>query len=82
MGLVVLAIDIGESQSTVSEFMEENRLSFLVLLDISHDVALEYNVRAIPTTFLIDRDGIIQDIKVGAFSGKAEIEKRLSKIIP
>lgn len=53
-----------------------------VLLDTSQDVALKYNVRAIPTTLLIDKDGIIKTIKVGAFSSKADIEKSLSKIIP
>ncbi len=80
-GLVILAIDIGESPSEVKEFMENYDLSFTVLLDTNQDVALKYNIRAIPTTFFIDKDGIIQDIKVGAFSGKTEIEKRLVKII-
>jgi len=80
-GLVILAIDIGENPSEVKEFMENYDLSFPVLLDTNQDVALEYNIRAIPTTFFIDKDGIIQDIKVGAFSGKTEIEKRLVKII-
>jgi peroxiredoxin len=81
-GLVILAIDIGENPSVVKEFMESYDLSFTVLLDIDQDVALEYNIRAIPTTFFIDKDGIIQDIKVGAFSSKTEIERRLIKVIP
>lgn len=81
-GLVILAIDIGENPSVVKEFMESFGLSFTVLLDTNQDVALEYNIRAIPTTFFIDKDGIIQDIKVGAFSSKTEIERRLIKIIP
>ncbi len=29
-----------------------------VLLDTSRDVALKYNVRAMPTTWLIDKDGM------------------------
>jgi peroxiredoxin len=81
-GLVILTIDIGEDPSVVKEFMESYDLSFPVLLDTDQDVALEYNIRAIPTTFFIDKDGIIQDIKVGAFSSKTEIERRLIKVIP
>jgi len=81
-GLVILAIDIGENPSVVKEFMENFGLSFPALLDTNQDVALKYNIRAIPTTFFIDKDGIIQDIKVGAFSSKTEIEKQLIKIIP
>ena len=80
-GLTILAVDIGESLSTVKEFLDSNMLSFPVLLDTKQDVALKYNIRALPTTFLIDKDGVIQGIKFGAFSSKEDIEKNLSKII-
>jgi len=81
-GLVILAIDISEAPSTVKDFIQSGNFSFPVLLDTNQDVALEYNIRAIPTTFLIDKDGIIQEIKVGAFSNMIEIKKSLNKIIP
>jgi len=80
--LVVLAVDIGEAPSTVKDFIQSGNFSFPVLLDTDQDVALEYNIRAIPTTFLIDKDGIIQVIKVGAFPSMLEIKRSLSKIIP
>ena len=80
--LVVLAVDIGEAPSTVKDFIQSGNFSFPVLLDTSQDVALEYNIRAIPTTFLIDKDGIIQEIRVGAFPSMLEIKRSLSKIIP
>jgi len=80
--LVILTINLGESPSRVERFMESYGLSFPVLLDTSQNVALEYNIRGIPTTFFIDKDGIIRDIKFGAFLSKTEIEMRLSKIIP
>ncbi len=82
IGLVLLTINIGESSSKVEEFMQDYNLSFPVLLDTKRDVAQKYNVRGIPTTFFIDKDGIIQDMKVGAFQSKEEIESSLSKIIP
>ena len=80
-GLVVLAIDIGESPSTVREFVKNYGLTFPVLLDVARDVSLEYYVRGIPTTFFIDREGIIQDIRIGPFSSVTEIERSLGKII-
>ena len=80
--LVVLAINIGESSSTVAAFMQSNNLSFIVLLDTKQDVAQRYNITGIPTTFFIDKDGIIQDKVIGAFQNKTQIENRLSKIIP
>jgi len=81
-GLVVLAINIGESPSQVEEFMESQNLSFPVLLDTGKNVAQKYNIRGIPTSFFVDKDGVVQEKIIGAFPSKAAIEKSLSKIIP
>jgi len=81
-GLVVLAINIGESPSTVKSFMESYGFSFLVLLDTRGDVALKYGIRLIPVSLFIDKNGIIKAVKVGPFSSKAAIEKSLGQIIP
>lgn len=80
-GLVLLAINVGESSSTVEKFMQEHNLSFSVLLDTKKVVTREYNIVAYPTTFFIDKDGVIQDIVIGAFTNKEIIERKLSKII-
>jgi len=81
-GLVVLAINIGESTSQIEEFMQSQGLSLPVLLDTRGSIAQRYNIMGIPTTFFIDKEGIIQEKIIGAFQNKAQIEKRLSKIIP
>ena len=78
--LVLLTINIGESPSQVAEFMQGQGLSFPVLLDSQGEIAEKYGIRGIPTTFFIDKDGIIQDIRIGAFQSKAEIESSLSKL--
>ncbi len=81
-GLGVLAINIGESRSQALGFVESNRLSFPVLLDRDGKVAEQYNVRNIPTTIFVDKEGIIQVIKIGTFPNKAAIEDNLSKVVP
>ena len=81
-GLVMLAIDKGESKGRVEAFLENRPLSMLVLLDIDESVSRKYMVLSIPATFFIDKDGIIQEKVVGAFPNVIEIEKRLVKMIP
>ena len=81
-GLVLLAINNGESPSRVGEFMQSQGFSFPVLLDTRGSIAQSYGIVRLPTTFFIDKDGIIQDMKVGAFRSVAEIESGLSKIMP
>ena len=65
-GLVILAVNLGESSAIAGEFMKSNNLSFPVLLDEDQTVAAIYGVRSIPTTYLIDRDGNILGMAVGA----------------
>ena len=65
-GLEILAINLGETAPVVKEFMEEYNLSFPVLLDKDNSVARIYGARSIPTTYLIDREGNILGMAVGA----------------
>ncbi len=72
--LKLLTINIGESSSVASSFMQSYNLSLPVMLDTRQTVSREYNILGIPSTFFIDKDGIIQGVKVGAFQSKEEIE--------
>jgi thiol-disulfide isomerase/thioredoxin len=80
--LAVLTIDIGESRSTVQNYLQSYRLSLPVLLDIKKTVAYKYGFRYVPTTFFIDRDGIIQRMRVGPFPSKEAIDDYIDTIIP
>ena len=79
--VVILAVNVGESSSTAQSFMEANKLTFTVLLDTTNEVAMAYNISAIPTTYFVDRNGIIKNIKIGAFRNKAEIDRILTELI-
>lgn len=81
-GLVMLAVDIGESSATVQKFMTDLNLSLTVPLDTTAKVAKSYGILNIPSTFLIDKDGIIRGKVVGAFPNQAAIENELKKIMP
>ena len=81
-GLVLLAVNLQENQGTVEDFINGAGYTFPVLLAPGNQVPLSYNIRGIPATFFIDADGVIRDIKVGAFFGMGEIESKLAKIMP
>ncbi|MDO8716878.1 MAG: TlpA disulfide reductase family protein [Dehalococcoidales bacterium] len=86
-GLVVLTIDIINSRSTetpanLADFMQKNNYSFPVLLDETQIVTKSYFIRQTPTNFLIDKDGIIREITLGAYPSKAAMEDSLNKILP
>jgi peroxiredoxin len=66
--LVIVAIDIGESLSTVKPFIESNKYNFKVLIDSDQSVANQYNISATPTSYFIDEDGNIISKNVGAMN--------------
>lgn len=77
-GLIVLTINSWEDRNTAREFMTQNQFTFPVLMDYpAKEVAQTYQIRNIPTTFIIGKKGTIKAVKIGAFQSKAEIESLL-----
>lgn len=72
--IVVLAVNIGEPKATVANFMMDNKLNMSVLLDLNKSTAQNYLVRAIPTTYIIDKNGIIMDKTFGALSYQSMLD--------
>jgi len=67
-GLEILAVDIGENANTVRQFVQKNNYSFPVLLDTTKQTSAIYGVEAIPTTYLIDRNGKIIGRIIGSIN--------------
>ena len=55
-----MAVDIAEGRETVQTFAQNQGLTFPILLDEGGDAARIYEVQGIPTSFFIDRQGIIR----------------------
>lgn len=66
-GLVVIGINRTdqENYSEVPEFIVTNKITFPILLDSTGEIAQEYDVSALPTTFFIFPDGIIHKVIIG-----------------
>ncbi len=70
------AINLQEPKETVDKFLKDNGYTMPVLLDLNGEAADIYRVRAIPTTYVIDRDGTILLKKIGGTTA-AELETAL-----
>ncbi|SHM65824.1 peroxiredoxin family protein [Gracilibacillus kekensis] len=61
--ITILAINLTTTEATekdVPDFVEEFGLEFAIPMDRENKVADLYQIRPIPTSYLIDRDGVIQ----------------------
>lgn len=61
-GVVVLAINQGESLQTVERYAWDHGIHFTVWLDEDAWAGNIYQVRGIPTTYYIDREGVIRAV--------------------
>lgn len=80
-GLAVVTINIRDSSSAISSYLESGSYNLEVLRDNGARIATEYGVDGIPTTVLIDKNGIISDVVIGAFPNWPTLENRLAAII-
>lgn len=76
-GIVFLIVDIGEEgPEQVTQFMKERGVTIPVVMNQTGDVATAYNIQTLPTTFILDKEGVVRSITVGAFSGKETVLAR------
>ncbi len=75
-----VAVNIMDSSDTVEQFAEDEGVGFTIALDSDAAVALVYNVRYIPYNFLIDEQGVIRDVRIGAFGSTEELLAALEKL--
>lgn len=64
--VVILAVNLTPSEEDgiegVNSFLEKNKYTFPVLYDKDGSVAKKYRVRGIPTTYIINKEGIIVSV--------------------
>ncbi|HOP95298.1 MAG TPA: TlpA disulfide reductase family protein [Dictyoglomaceae bacterium] len=78
----IIAVSLDSDSNSLSNFLKTNKISFLVLSDKKGELGYKYQVLAIPTSFLIDKEFIVRKIYIGAISEKdftKELEKWLKK---
>ena len=81
-GLELIGVDLTASESSIAKvdaFVQQYGIAYPVLLDQSGSVANRYGVQAIPTSFFIDREGVIR-AEVSLPLYPALIKKYLRKI--
>jgi peroxiredoxin len=81
-GLEIIAVSTDRSINHVKDFLAKNKVDFIILFDENRTAAKQYRVFSMPTTFLIDRNGMIVEKFYGEYEWtepetKGKIEKLL-----
>jgi len=82
-GLIVLAVNstVQDTASAVAPFASERGLTFPILLDDAGQVTSAYQVRSLPSSYFIDRKGIVRKVVIGGPMAEALLRTRIEDIL-
>lgn len=64
-GFTLVAVSVDSDGARIAPFVREHRLTFPIALDPRMDLANGYAVRALPSSFLVGRDGNLAALAIG-----------------
>ena len=64
-GLVVVAVNLDQELADAQKFLQENPVTFFIGQNAQGDIAELYDVAAMPSTYIIDADGVIKVVHRG-----------------
>ncbi|HEY5730815.1 MAG TPA: TlpA disulfide reductase family protein [Anaerolineales bacterium] len=82
-GFVVLAVNMTyqDTFSNIAPFIDEYGLTFPILLDETGSVGTAYQLRSLPSSFFIGRDGIIKEVVIGGPMAEALLRTRVEETL-
>ncbi|NOU42582.1 MAG: TlpA family protein disulfide reductase [Methyloglobulus sp.] len=81
-GFEVVAINLDEDKANAEKFLKEFPVSFTVLRDAKGEWADQFVVESMPTSFIIDKQGVVQNIHHGFTSEDIkELEPKITALL-
>lgn len=82
-GLVVLGVNttFQDSETDAAAFIREFDLTFPIPLDRDGAVSRRYQLRGLPSTFFVDRRGIIRSVVIGGPMSEALIQSKIEDLL-
>jgi len=78
-GLILLAINVGESKKTVNKYLEQHPRSCMIVMMEDTNLAAMYQATVYPIYVVIDRDGNIAATQRGA-GGEDALRRLLARV--
>lgn len=64
-GFEIVAISVDENLDDVKKYLETNPIDYVVAYDSSGDCPSKYGVKAMPSSYFVDRHGKIREVHLG-----------------
>lgn len=83
LGLVVLAVEVQDDEGVdvAQKFVDDTKVTFKILRDVNDSVSGSYQIRGLPTTIIIDRNGIVRDMILGGPMTEDALEQKITTLL-
>lgn len=82
LGFTLLGVNVEEDSSKANAYLRDISVSFPILYDTKNTVSKAYNVKAMPSTVMVDRDGNARYLHHGYKPGyEKEYQKQIKALI-
>jgi peroxiredoxin len=82
LGFSLLGVNVDEDRAAADKILKELPVSFPILYDERSEVSQTYQVKAMPSTFMIDRDGQIRYLHKGYKPGyEDEYQQQIRELL-
>ena len=80
-GVIVIGVNQREDAASVRRYLDSIGVDFQIALDPMGESNRQYRVLGLPSTYLIDRQGVIRDAIFGGPMARALIESKLAPLL-
>jgi peroxiredoxin len=80
--LQIVGVNLDEDAADAKGFLAKTPAQFTILADASGECPQKFDVKAMPSTYLIDRSGVVRQVHLGFKSGEsAQLSQQVETLL-
>lgn len=81
-GLEIVAVSTDKSANVVKSYISRNPYDFQIVMDEDRKVTKQYRVYSLPTTFLIDKKGVVVEKFYGEYDWtEPDMKQKIERLL-
>jgi thiol-disulfide isomerase/thioredoxin len=81
-GLQIIGVNLDENPEDAKAFLGKYPAGFAVAADIDEQCARKFDVKAMPSSYLVDRNGVVRHVHLGFRTGEAgDVRKLVEQVL-
>lgn len=79
--VIFLGVDYVDTEREALAYLDKFQITYPNGPDLRTKISQAFRIRGVPETFIVDRNGIIVDIKISPYTSLTEIENALQRVL-